>query len=128
MANRKDFRISLPNEPGQLARVCEALSARGVNIKSLAGIAATPPVLAIITDNEEDTKEALEELGLTYVQDELLIVRLSNIPGEIATISRKFADAGINIESIYMMREIGEEGEIAITVSDFEKAKKILEL
>jgi hypothetical protein len=52
----KDFRVTLPNEPGQLSRICDALSVCGVNIRTLAGIAGAPPILAMVTDNAEETR------------------------------------------------------------------------
>jgi len=34
------FIVELPNQPGSLARVCEALGARGINISAFAGATA----------------------------------------------------------------------------------------
>lgn len=127
MIIRKDFRIQLPDEPGQLSRICEALSTRGVNIRTIAGIAGTPSILAIISDNEEETRKVLDALNLVYEQTDLLLIKFQNIPGEIAIFSKRLAEKGINISAVYMLGETSGKGMIAFGVSDLDKAQKIAE-
>ncbi|KPL14360.1 hypothetical protein AMJ74_03565 [candidate division WOR_3 bacterium SM1_77] len=127
MSSTKEFRISLPNQPGQLVRVCEALSQRNVNIRTIAGIAGTNR-LAMVTDQEDPTKEVLQKLGLSFEEVELLTVRLVDKPGTLAGFARKLADANINIESIYRLGVTADGVEVAFTVSDIDKAKPVLGL
>ena len=126
----REFRLTLPNEPGELARVCESLAKYEVNIRSIAGIAGKPPVIAITTEQEHDARIALKELGLEFQELELIIKKLTDVPGELAFFTRKLADAKINVESIYMLGELAGEGKIGltVTVSDIDKAKKLLAL
>lgn len=128
MEERKEFRISLPNEPGQLARVSEALGGRGVNILSVAGIGTENPVIALVADQEDTTRETLEELGLSFEEVELLTVDLPHHPGELGTLAKKMGDADVNIESIYLLIEPSGEFKVALTVSDLTKAKQELGL
>jgi hypothetical protein len=128
MGEKKEFRITLPNEPGQLARVCEALGHRGVNILSVAAIGAANPVVALVADKENKTREALEELGLGFQEVELLTVDMPHRPGELSTFTKKMGDANINIESIYLLEESSGEVKVALTVSDLAKAKQELGL
>jgi len=127
MSSTKEFRISLPNQPGQLVRVCESLSQRNVNIRTIAGIAGTNR-LAMVTDQEDPTKEVLQKLGLSFEEVELLTVRLVDKPGTLAGFARKLADANINIESIYRLGVTADGVEVAFTVSDIDKAKPVLGL
>ena len=123
---KKDFRIYLPNKPGQLVQICFALNSRSINIQTIAGIAGTPPVLALVTDQQDETREVLDELGLEYDESDILTVSFSNIPGEIARFAQWLSDAGINISAVYMMGERNGKGEIAFTVSDIEGARQVL--
>jgi len=124
----KEFRLILPNKPGELARICEALAKHEVNIRSIAGIAGTLPVMAITTEQEDGARDALKELGIDFQELELIIIKLTDVPGELAFFTRKLADANINIESIYMLGELAGEGKIGltVTVNDIDKAKKLL--
>ena len=124
MMEKKEFRVSLPNEPGQLARLGETLGQHGVNILTVAAIGAANPVIALVTDNENQTREALQEMGLIFQELEILTVKMPNRPGELGILSKKLADANINIESIYLLGE----GEVVFTVSNIAKAKQILGL
>jgi hypothetical protein len=128
MEGKKEFRISLPNQPGQLALVCEALGRAGVNILSVAAIGAANPVVALAADQEDKTREALEELNLDFQEVELLTVNVPHRPGELGALTKKMGEANINIESIYLLEESSGEVKVAFTVSDLAKAKQELGL
>jgi hypothetical protein len=98
-----------------------------VNIRTIAGIAGTNR-LAMVTDQEDPTKEVLQKLGLSFEEVELLTVRLVDKPGTLAGFARKLADANINIESIYRLGVTADGVEVAFTVSDIDKAKQVLGL
>jgi hypothetical protein len=122
----KEFRVLLPNEPGQLAHVGEALSHRGVNILTVAAIGAANPAVALVVDQEDIAREVLEKLGLSFEEVDLLTLNVPNRPGELSTFAKKLGDAKINIESIYLLEASGEEAKVALTVSDTAKAKQVL--
>ena len=128
MAEKKEFRISLPNQPGQLAHVGETLGQRGVNILTVAAVGAANPVIALVIDKPDQTREVLQELGLSFQEVELLTVKLTHRPGELGIFAKKLADANINIESVYLLGEAQGEKEIAFSVSDTARAKQILGL
>lgn len=126
MGQRKEFRIAIPNERGQIWRLCDALFKRKVNLKTVAGFAAHFGILAIITDQEDVTREVLQELGLKFQEIDLLTIKLTDMPGEIAYYAKKLHDADINIEALYMVGESRSGGEIAMAVSDLERAQRVL--
>lgn len=121
----KEFRISLLKQPGQLARVSGALGHRGVNILSLA--ATGTGVLALVTDDEKQTRIVLQGLGLSFQEAELLIIKLPDRPGELGNFAKELGDANINIESVYLLSRARDEAELSFTVSDVAKAKQVLE-
>jgi hypothetical protein len=125
MVMRRDFRIQLPDEPGQLARICDALSVCGINIRTLAGIAGSPPILALITDNDEETRRVLHALDLSYEETDLLVIHFNNNPGEIAVFSTALAEEGINVSAVYMLGGIKDKGVVAFGVSDIARAQAI---
>jgi len=124
----KEFRISLPNRPGQLARLAEDLGHRGINILAVAGIGTAKPVLALVVDQEDKTREALKNLRLKFREFDLLTVDVPHRPGELGIFARKMADAKINIQSIYLLEGGVGEVKVALTVSDLNKAKQELGL
>ena len=126
MEASKEFRITLPHEPGQLARVTEALGGRDINIMTVAAVGSAEPDVALVTDNEDETTEVLNELGLVYETIDLLTVSLLHEPGALGSFTRKLGDANINIESIYLLEESAGEVKIALTVNDLAGAEQVL--
>lgn len=122
----KEFRVSVPNRPGQLAVISEALSRRLVNIRSVAGIGAAGPLITFITDNEEAARQALQELGVQFEEVEVLTATLSDRPGELAKLAKKLAEAQVNLDSIYVLSTRPGATEVAFTVDDLERARQVL--
>jgi hypothetical protein len=124
----KDFAIELTHRPGELARVADALSRYGVNIKALAGVAIDQHVIVrIIGDEPESTRTALERANIRFEEEEVVKVLLENRAGELATVAAKLAQAGVNLRAIYLTGIVDNLVELAIVTDDAKKAKRMLE-
>lgn len=124
----KEFRVNLMNRPGELDRLVNILAQNGVNIKALAAVVSGPqPVVGIVGDDETKIQQAMEKGGFPFETRELLTVSLPDKPGELAKITRKLANALVNIESIYLMAKAGMEVQFGFTVDNTQKAKHALE-
>ena len=99
---------------------------RGVNILTVSGIGAANPVLALVADREEETRTALQGLGVGFQEVELLTMKVPDRPGELGQLAKKLGDAQVNIDSIYLLSKAGGEAELALTVSDLDRAKQLL--
>lgn len=121
-----EYLITLKDEVGSLARLADEFAIRGVNILSIGGVFTKSTEIAVVTDHVQRTEAAIEKLGFEYEVRELLQVRLYDRPGELAHCCKNVSEAGINIESIFMMGKSGRNVDIALGVSDFSKAKEIL--
>jgi len=123
----RDFAIQLTHRPGELARVATALSAQRVNIKSVAGLAIDKYVtIRIIADDVEAARTALEDANIRFEESEVVQVLLENRAGELAAVSRKLADGGVNLRAIYLTGIAGDLVELAIVPDDVKKAKRLL--
>ena len=124
----RDFAIQLTHRPGELARVANALAHKSVNIKSLAGLAiGNQVILRFIADDVEAARTALQENNIRFEESELATVLLENQAGELAGLAGKLADAGLNLQAIYVTGLEGDLVELAIVTDDVKKAKKLLE-
>src|SRR5919109_438182 len=123
----RDFAIQLTHRPGELARVANALNAQGVNIKSVAGLAIDKYVtIRIIADDVAAARTALEDANIRFEESEVVQVLLENRAGELAAVSRKLADGGVNLRAIYLTGIEGDLVELAIVPDDVKKAKRLL--
>ncbi len=124
----RDFAIHLTHRPGELARVASALSHHGVNIKSLAGLAVGGHVLLrVIADDVEAARAALDGNNIRYEEGEVVTVLLENRAGELALLSARLSDAGVNLQGIYVTGIAGNLVELAVVCDNPKKAKKVLE-
>lgn len=124
----RDFMVPLSHKPGELGRVANALGRAGVNIKSIAGMSfGTQAVLRFIADDVDAARTALKDAKIPFEECELATVLVENQAGELAVVSDKLSNAGINLHAIYVIGLDGDLVELALAVDDAKKAKKLLE-
>jgi len=124
----RDCSIELTNHPGDLARVAQALARRGVNIKSLAAITVEGKSLVrILPDDIQNARSALEAASIRFMENEVQTVLIHNRPGELATVTGRLGDAGVNLEAVYLTGIADDLFEVAFVCDNPKKAKKVLE-
>jgi len=123
----RDFAISLTHRPGELAHVTNALSLAGVNLKSVAAMTVGhQALLRLIPDDVEATRHALEQAHIRFDEHEVATVMLENKAGELTGVAASLADAGVNLEALYVVGLAGDLIELAVAVDDVKKARKAL--
>jgi hypothetical protein len=123
----KDFAIRLTHCPGEMADVTNALSLAGVNIKSLAALSVGgEALLRLIPDDADAARGALREKNIHFEEHDVATVLLENKAGELTGVAARLAEAGVNLEAIYMVGLADDLLELAIVADNFKKAKKVL--
>lgn len=121
------FIVELPNQPGSLAMLAEAVAEKGINITAVVG--ATSGELGTVsftTDDESATRNALGEKGWVYREVPLVRASLEHRPGTLAAAARKLADAGVNIELMFVSGMDGDKVEVSFGVDTPEAAQRAL--
>lgn len=121
------FIVDLPNRPGSLAAVCEALGAGGINISASAGATAGDGgSLAFTADDHAGARSVLEANGWRFREVEIAVAALEHHPGSLGVAARRMADAGVNIETMFVTGMDGGRVMIAFGVSDAAAARTAL--
>ncbi len=121
------FLVDLKNQPGELARVTEAIAAKGVNITGISGATCSDSGrAAVMTSDEAATRTALKDAGFTCTEMEATDTALRHEPGTLAKAARRLADAGINIEALLPIGMEGNEIHVAFVTSEPAKAREVL--
>ena len=120
------FIMDLANQPGELARLCEAMAGRGINVVLSAMACADGGTVAFIADDEDAAQAVLEDEGLPYAMRPALTIRMENQPGTGAATFRKLADAGVNADLLLPVRVSDELFFAVICVDDQDKARHAL--
>ena len=122
------FLITLEDHPGAFAEVVELVAERGVNIVSATvGDCGGGGVAAIMTNDESTTRVALLEAGCEYRETVVIEAAMRHEPGALATVCRRLAAAGINIQALLPVGMEGTEIEFGFVTSDPARAREILE-
>jgi hypothetical protein len=122
-----EFLVRMENRPGRLAALTEALAAFGVNIEALAAYGMDGEgTVRLIVDDAATTRRVLEEAALHNEEHQVLTAQLPHRPGELARLTRMLADAGVNIEAIYVLRSNSDGIEFAISVDEPETVLPML--
>lgn len=124
----RDCSIQLTNNPGDLARVAQALGRRGVNIKALAAISVEGKAMThILPDDIVVARSALEAANIRFTESEVHVVLLENKAGMLADVTGRLGEAGVNLEALYIAGLADDLVELAIVSDNPKKAKKVLE-
>lgn len=100
----KDLTIALDNRPGALAEMGDALGRAGVSIEGGGAFVVNGQAVAhFLFEDGAAARRALEEAGIRVLAErEVLVQRLNQSePGQLGKISRRMAEAGVNIEVLY---------------------------
>jgi hypothetical protein len=100
-----DLTIEIENEPGALAKVATAISDAGVNIAAATCVGAHERAeLHILVRHGEAAKHALAlSHGVSVTrEEEVVVVEVNDHPGVLADLTRRVAEAGVNLDLIYV--------------------------
>ena len=122
----KDLAISLEDRPGSLAEMGEALGRAGVSVEGGgAWVVDGRGVAHFLFEDGASARKALETAGIRVLGErDVLVQQLSQTePGQLGQLSRRMAEAGVNIEVLYS----DHEHQLILVVDDFEAGRAVTE-
>jgi hypothetical protein len=121
------FIVDLTNKPGQLAKIAEAIARKGINITGFSGVTCGGSgAVAVLTNDESGSRKAFEEAGLRAREMELVTTSIEDKPGTLASVAKKLADAGVNIEAAMPVGMNAGKISLAFATDNPAKAREIL--
>jgi hypothetical protein len=128
MALKKQLSLCLPNEPGQLAKLCGVLRQAKVNIVAMSVADASDAcIVRIICDQGPKAAAALKRKKYDAIARDVVAVQLPNKPGALERAARKLARAKINIDYVYgTTHGKGEDAMVVFAVDNARKANQAL--
>jgi hypothetical protein len=99
-----DLVIDVENSPGALAQVAAAISDAGVNIAAATCIGTGERAeLHILVPHAGAAKHSLAISHLAISRErEVVVVDVEDRPGVLADLARRIAEAGVNIDLVYV--------------------------
>ena len=123
----QQFVVQLPNKPGELARLLEALAARGLDLRSIgaSGIASQGAAILVLNDAEA-AREVLRKGKYSFTEGEAIVTSAPDQPGAVAGIARRLADAGVNLQGLAILGWHQGKAELALSVDNPDVARRVL--
>ena len=122
----KDLAIALDNRPGALAEMGDALGRAGVSIEGGGAFVVNGQGVAhFLFDDGAVARAALEAAGIRVLEErDVLVQRLNQTqPGQLGKLTRRMAEAGVNIEVLYS----DHDHQLILVVDDLEKGQAVSE-
>jgi hypothetical protein len=127
MAQVMQLMIQAEDKPGALAAICSEMARVAVNITAIMAAPQEAGGIRVVAHPLATAKRVLEAMQLSYSEEEVLAIHVSDKPGALGKATRKLADKGVNILYAYGSIVKGEERALVILgVSDVNKAAEIL--
>lgn len=120
----KDLAIALDNRPGALAEMGEALGRAGVSIEGGgAWVVDGKGVAHFLFQDGDAARNALETAGIRVIQErDVLVQRLKQaVPGQLGLLTRRMAEAGVNIEVLYS----DHDHQLILVVDDITRGREV---
>jgi hypothetical protein len=123
----QQFVVQLPDQPGALAQLLEALAARGLDLRSVsAGAVASRGTAVLVLNDAEIARGVLLAGRYTFVEGEVLVTSVPDQPGAVAGLARRLADAGVNLQGLAILGWHQGKAELALSVDHPDVARRVL--
>jgi len=128
MAVVRQLVVTLENRPGALAELASALARVAVNIQAIAAPEAGPlGAVRLLVAQPEAARKVLAELGLKWVEEEALAVRLTDRPGALGRVLRRLAAAGLQVTYLYgTIEKRAQRALVVVGVNDLARAARLV--
>lgn len=123
----KQLTVVAGDRVGLLADVSEVLAIKGLNLDSISvETAGKSAIIHLSCANMPEARKCLKEAGFRVVDEDSVLLRLKDQPGEVARVSRILADKKINIKNMYILDAEGGEKILAVSTDNNTEAKRLL--
>ena len=98
-----DFTIVVPHAKGTLANLAEEMGRENVNIEGLCALAHNgSEIFHLLTTDKAASTRAISKLGYKVTREtEVIVERVEDRLGMLGKVTRRIADAGINLTTVY---------------------------
>jgi len=124
----RQLTITIPNQPGQMARISEMMGDAGVNILALFVSTTTPEgqgLMRFVADNPDKAVHTLQSNGIEVREDEVIAAETPHHAGGLLAVLNPLKRAGVNVSYLYPM--IHTAGDVTILILGADDIKAAVE-
>lgn len=118
------FSVRVTDQPGGIQGLAQVLGDQQINIEALMGQSYQGfAILCFLTDDPSKTMDVLKGHKIPFEQNDVVVVKLRNKPGQTAMFTKALRDANIHINKFYLT----VSGEEVIDTDDYLKTRQVAE-
>jgi hypothetical protein len=115
------------NHSGLLAEVTTLLEQRGVHLHDFSGqVFGDTAVISLTVEDYKEAFRLLSDSGYRVVTSDHLLVRLEKHSGALAELSRRLAQARVDVRGMHIINRDAKAGIVALETTDYELAQSVL--
>ena len=115
MKHLKELTIVTPNKPGKLAQALNTVARASANLIAMDSSSGYDlNMVRLVISDASKSKAALERLGYTVTEADVLGMTLLDTPGQLAKAASALSRAKVNID--YMYASAGANGREALVI------------
>jgi hypothetical protein len=128
MKHLKELTIVTPNKPGKLAQALNSVSRVGVNLIAMDSSSGYDlNMVRLVISESPKARAALQKLGYTATEADVLGVTLLDTPGQLAKAASALSKAKVNIDYMYASAVAhGREALVIFHLSDVAAGERAL--
>jgi hypothetical protein len=122
-----EFSVTLANRPGQLANLARVLADASVEIEAFAAVADDGQShVRFVVLSAPQARRALSAAGMEFQERDVLDTFLPRGLEALSHTAEALANAGVNIDSMYLLHTKAEGFHFAVTVDETDTASGAL--
>ena len=123
----KTITIVADDKIGLLADISYILGKAKINIESInVDVVGDKALITLSLSDNSTGKEVLEASGYRVAEDNTVVIKLKDKPGELNRITNLLSNEGISINNVYMLSKDGQNTVLALKVDKPKKATSLL--
>lgn len=123
----KQIVIVCKTREGLVAEIAETMAERGINIESIdAEESGNIDVVTLTVDKYDEALQALLDIGINAVTEDVVLLRMPDKPGALATVAKRFKDHKIHLRSIRLIHRSRGEAIVAVSMDRTDEAMKLV--
>ena len=121
-----EFELAMNGSSKNLLDSIAVLADKGINLDTIVtGREDGHYIIKFITGSEEEVRRTFEKADLPFKERRVLIVEVHDRPGQWVEAAHFLVDAGVGLESSYLLGRRGDKLIFVFAVDNYERAKKV---
>jgi len=123
----RSITVVADDKVGLLAEISYLLAKSNINIEALDfDVVGKKAIVSLTVQEGDNAKAALGKAGYQIADENCLMIKLHDKPGEFNRVAGMLSHEGINIEKVHMITRQGKTAILSLVVDNPEPASKIL--